>query len=136
MANLKLNQKFHGVALVETAIILPLVLLLCMGVIEYGWMFIKASTLNHAARNAARVAIRPDATPGQVRAAVNSVLGTAGMLGYTLTSSPSDLSGVRPGDSITVSLSIPYSRLALTHLPLLPVPQQLYSSVTMAKEGL
>ena len=55
-----------GAALVEMAIVIPVLLLLTLGLIEYGWVFYKVSQLNQAARHGVRTAVRPDATTDNV----------------------------------------------------------------------
>jgi Flp pilus assembly protein TadG len=53
------NQK--GAALIEFAIILPLILLLVFGAIEFGFLFYNKQVLTNASREAARAAIvKPD----------------------------------------------------------------------------
>lgn len=54
----------RGAALVEMAFIAPMVLLLLMGVVEFGWKFGEATELRHAGREAARYAAvsAPDLT--------------------------------------------------------------------------
>src|SRR5205814_7116285 len=49
-------------ALVEMAIAMPLLCMLTLGLIEYGWVFLRVSQINQAARHGVRVAVRPDAT--------------------------------------------------------------------------
>lgn len=44
-----------GQALVEFALILPILLLLVVGIIDYGWLFMAKITTNNAAREAARL---------------------------------------------------------------------------------
>ena len=46
----------RGAAAVEFALIAPLLLLLVFGIIDFGWMLMKASLVNNATRDAARVA--------------------------------------------------------------------------------
>jgi len=46
-----------GVAALEFALVLPMLLLLVFGTIEYGWMINRETNLNHAAREGAREGI-------------------------------------------------------------------------------
>lgn len=71
------NQK--GAALLETAITLPLVLLVSVSIFEFGRAYQTWQVLTNAAREGARVAILSDATDGQVTAAVRNYL-TSGQL--------------------------------------------------------
>lgn len=46
----------RGSVIVEAALITPIFLLLVFGIIDYGWMLMKANVVNNAARDAARMA--------------------------------------------------------------------------------
>jgi Flp pilus assembly protein TadG len=48
------TSKERGAAMVEMALILPILFLLCFGVLEYGYRFMKQSELNNFAYIAAR----------------------------------------------------------------------------------
>src|SRR5437773_9736800 len=91
----------QGAALVEMAIVMPLLLLITLGLIEYGWVFLRVAQINQAARQGVRAAVRPDATDAQVTSNVSSMMNDAGMKnsGYTLTHT--DLA-VAVGQPITV----------------------------------
>lgn len=56
---MKINQtkKNHGAALVEFAIVLPLLLLLVVGMIEFGLLFYNKQVLTNSSREGARAAI-------------------------------------------------------------------------------
>ena len=58
----------RGVALIEFALVLPILLLLVLGIIEFGWIYNGYITLTGAAREGARVA----AIDGDYVQAVNS----------------------------------------------------------------
>lgn len=66
------NQK--GAALLETAITLPLVLLVCVSIFEFGRAYQTWQVLTNAAREGARVAILSDATDAQVTSAVTAYM--------------------------------------------------------------
>lgn len=52
-----LHKNENGQSLVEFALVLPILLLLVLGVIEFGWLLNGKITLNSAAREGARVAV-------------------------------------------------------------------------------
>lgn len=123
--------------LVEAAMVLPLVMLLTMGVIEYGWMIYNQQLVTNAARHGARVAVRPDATSAEVQNQVLAVM-TQGRLagrGYTLTCNPTDVAAAAAGDPVVVTVNQPYVNIRLLGIPLIPVPNNLSTVVTMLKEG-
>jgi len=127
------NIKYKGTAIVEAAIVFPLLIMLTVGVIAYGWLFLKAHQLANAARVGARVAIRADSTMSEVTTAVNTVMADARITGYSLSVTPGVT--VNPGLPIEVKLTVPSSNVALLNTSLLPMPANLGASVTMAKEG-
>jgi|GEM_PF-868776 len=128
-----------GVVLVETAIILPLLLTLTFGVIEYGWLFLKCQEITNAARQGARVAIRADATTAEARGEVESLLRSAGLgdSGYSVTFEPADVSfnGVDSGEAVTVRVTVADPGETVALIGLLPMPSRVGASVAMAKEG-
>lgn len=130
------NSKRRGLALIELAIVLPLLLAITFGVMEYGWMFLKANQIANAARQGARVGARPNATAATITTAVNNAM-TAGSMptsAYTITITPANPSTLLSGQQLTVRVRATYANIDLG-LPLIPVPTNLTSQVTMAREG-
>ena len=52
----KLRRSENGQAMVEMALVLPILLLLVGGIIDFGWLFYNKLALNNAAREGARYA--------------------------------------------------------------------------------
>jgi Flp pilus assembly protein TadG len=125
-----------GLAAVEAALLLPLVCLMLFGMIEYGWIFLKAQELNSAAREGARMAIIQSATSAEVIAKCDAMMADAGLggSGYTLTLSPADISTLTPGQTLSVSITVPFSNIELIGMPSLLVPTTIGGSTSMAKE--
>jgi Flp pilus assembly protein TadG len=71
------NQR--GAALIETAVTLPLVLLVSVSIFEFGRAYQTWQVLTNAAREGARVSILTDQTDSQVTAAVRNYM-TSGRL--------------------------------------------------------
>ena len=131
------NDRQRGVSTVEMAIVLPLLLVLILGTIEYGWMFLHAQQVTNAARQGARTAVLPYSTNTTVETAVGSLMTAAGMgdSGYTLTLTPEDIGDVVPHQNVNVEVTVPYANITLIGVPFVPVPAVLRGSVTMVKEG-
>ena len=53
----------RGNAVLETALVLPILLALSFGLVEFGYFFYVKHNMQGAAREGARVAITPSATP-------------------------------------------------------------------------
>jgi Flp pilus assembly protein TadG len=132
----KTNQpRSRGAAMVEMAIVLPVLLILTLGVMEYGWIFMKVSQINQAARHGVRTAVRPGATEQNVKDAVAAMMLTDVGLQpdkYTLTYTNI---AVAVGQPVTVQINVNYNQISLTGTGFLPVPDQLQGRGTMVKEG-
>src|SRR5215208_1967088 len=75
--NLRKNQR--GAALIETAVTLPLILLVSVGIFEFGRAYQTWQVLTNAAREGARVAVLLDATDDQVKATVRTYITDGGL---------------------------------------------------------
>src|SRR5215467_10490069 len=60
----------RGQALIETALVLPLLLLVAVGIFEFARAYQTYQVLTNAAREGARLAILPDSTTSDVQARV------------------------------------------------------------------
>lgn len=133
--------KRSGVSTVEFALVLPLLLLLTLGAIRYGHLFLKAQQITNAARHGARTAVRPDASPAGVLGAVDNLMTVAGMgeSNYNVTLTPADVTAPQMGESVTVRVTVPCANIDVLHVPLFtdlePDNWSLGATVTMAKEG-
>jgi Flp pilus assembly protein TadG len=119
---------------------LLILMLLTMGAVEYGWFFLKQQQITNAARQAARVASTAEATNATVDAQITTLMNSYGMgsTGYSKTFSwgnTTEISTISRGTSVSVNISVPYSKITITNFKLLPMPANLQSTVAMAKEG-
>jgi len=129
--------RYRGVAILEAALVFPLLLLLTFGAIEYGWLFLKAQQITNAARQGARVGIRPDATNTDVLDTISVLMTKAEMAdkGYRVDFPLGDVSSFSVGEALEVQVTVPCANIAIINIPLLPLPENLGASVTMSKEG-
>ena len=88
-----------GVALIEAAFILPLLLLLAMGMLDFGRAFHAKHVLDEAAREGCRVAVVTSPDPDIVDARVNSVLSAAGLAATSV-----DVAGPDAARMVTVTV--------------------------------
>ena len=132
-------RRRRGSTLVEAAIVLPLLILVIFGLIEYGSLLLRLQQIENVTRQAARYAATPDATQSATTTLVSTLMTTAGMPNssshYTVTTSPTDIGTAVRGDRITVTVSITYTNIAITRSSLIPVPTTVSRTVVMAKEG-
>ena len=136
MAHLNTARRGHrGIAAIEMALLLPLMLTLVFGMIEYGSLFWRAQQVATAARNGARRGVMVGATATDVTTAVDQTMLQSGMgsTHYTVTLTPPNPASLASGGSFTVKVTVPYADIKLTGFPV-PVPTQVVRQVTMAKE--
>jgi Flp pilus assembly protein TadG len=69
----------QGAELIETALTLPLILLVVIGIIEFGFVFQKYEVVTNAAREGARVLVLPAFGPDDAVARVEQYLTAAGL---------------------------------------------------------
>ncbi len=119
------SRRARAAAIVEFAVVLPLLLTILFGIIEYGYVFMVRLTVEHAAREGCRVASLSTSTPADVTARVASAM--AG-LPYTL----STTTGVCQE---TVTITVPYADVSLTGGFFGSPSGDLEGATTMRKEG-
>ena len=127
----------RGLALIEAALLIPLLLTLLIGLLEYGWLFFKFQQVNGAARHGARIGVVAGSSQAGVQAAIDQMMADSGLAGsgYAVTYS-SDPGAMLPGDTLTVTVTVSYTNIELTGFPLIPVPANLVGSTSMVKEGI
>ena len=125
-------RRSRGTALVEMALVGMILIYLTLGGAEYAVIFLKKQQLLNAARQASRLASTPDATDSKVNSLINTLMTSYGMSsGYTTTLSPTDVASVATGQTVSVQISINYTRIT----PIIPTPSTLTATVVMEKEG-
>ena len=143
----------RGAATVEMAIVFPLLLMLTLGGIRYGWLFLKWQQITNAARYATRIAIRADATVGEVSGAIDTLFdpNRADISGHTVKFYKTEyVDGAEVlteifdvsedvGVPITVEITVPHENVDIMIVPLVtdlePDGWKLGASTTMTKEG-
>ena len=99
----------RAAAVVELAVVLPLVLTLLFGIIEFGWVFMVSQTLTTAAREACRVAILEGSTDQEITTKIDQYMTHTGVDGYIV-----NISHATPGDPTEViTLIVPYADISL-----------------------
>lgn len=146
MANVVRHKTRRGIAAVEAAIMMPIVLLMTFGLLTYAWVFIRSGQINNAARQGARIAARADSTTQSVEDHVTALMANAGIpfsagsdLAIVETPlPPPDPDSPSPGTTVTVTITVDYRGTAAELIPMgafMPVPNTLKSEATMFKEG-
>lgn len=135
------NSRLRGLATVEAALILPILLILTFGMIEYSWMFLKDQNITNAARAGARVGATADGTNTQITTQVDSLMTSYNLQnsGYTTSIKVNGAAGQAgtavKGAMIEVEITVPYANMQVTGMSIFPVPNTLHAKVAMKKEG-
>ncbi len=123
----------RGAAVVETAVIAPILILGMLGMMEVGYAFMVRQTVTMASREGARAASLPGGSLTDVNAAVDAVMGSANLTGYTTTS---NIDTVTPTDlEVWVGVSIPLNRVSWTGQLFGGGSFDISSTTTMRREG-
>lgn len=106
----------RGVAMLEMAIVLPILLLLLLGILELGRVVMIYQIATNATREAARRAIVPGATDSTVLSTCNTYLDRGGISStgrsvqiLNAGGSSSSLATIRSKETVTVRAVIPFS---------------------------
>jgi Flp pilus assembly protein TadG len=140
---MKLNRKARredGAAMVEMALVTPLLLLLVFGIIEFGWLFGQFNEIRHAVRETARYAAvsNPDkdgdgnvTSDDVVLTACNALnLPTGSIVNVEVTAS-----GARDvGDNATVTITASVPSLSNAPIVTLFLPDELANSAEFRLE--
>lgn len=100
----------RGATAVEFAVVLPLLMLLLFGIIEFGMTFWRAQSLEAAAREGARIASLSQSTRSDITAAVDNAIGGAPFASaptVAVTPDQSQPCNLRSGQTVTVTVNAP-----------------------------
>jgi Flp pilus assembly protein TadG len=131
----------RGVAVLETALVMGILIMLSFGTAEYGYFFFVKNTLAGAARDGARAAIPSSAANSDVITAISIVMTAAHIpsTNYTVTLSPSDISTATSGMPVTVTITCTWGIVGVTPLPVamggIPSTKQVTGVAVMRKES-
>jgi len=108
----------RGQALLETALTLPLVLLVAVSIFEFGRAYQTSQVLTNAAREGARIAVLPNANPADVQARVvaymrGGQLGNADRATVSVNQAATMSIGASTASASVVTVNYPFSFLVL-----------------------
>ncbi len=141
----KVRSDRRGASAVEMAIVLPLLLLMIFGIIEFGRAIMVHQVLVNAAREATRRAVIPGATDAQVMARITNYMNGAGISGYsvtlkidgtvaTLDGSSSSITNAASKSAIGIGISVPHSQVSFGIISLISSNRNFSAGVEMRKE--
>ncbi|NNE00362.1 MAG: pilus assembly protein [Pirellulaceae bacterium] len=114
MASKKRNlaSRRTGAAVVEFAIVAPLMIMFTFGLIEIGRISMVKQTATHASREGARAAVHPLATQSSVEQRVDEELMPLSLDNATVEIDPGALEAIEPGELVTVRVRIDISTVS------------------------
>ena len=126
----------RGNAVLEAALVVPILLYLAFGTVEFGYFFYVKNNVQGAAREGVRASIPPGATNTDVTSAISSQMTAAGLQssGYTVTTTPSNISGLAPGTTVTVNVQCTWGTVGLRPLQLISAAKLVKGQAVMRKE--
>jgi Flp pilus assembly protein TadG len=139
MGRLRRVDRRRAAALVEFAVVLPLLLTVLFGIIEFGQLFKVRLSAQQAAREACRIAVlQSTAKPysdsgGPVMQKISQIMTAAGVSTYSagMVNIVEDSSG---DPSVSVTITVPYDDVKLTGF-LHVITSDITGSCSMRKEG-
>ena len=128
------RPRARATAIVEFAVVLPLLLTILFGIIEYGWMFMVRQTLQNAAREGCRIAVLQTSTEPYtgVETRIDQVLSPTGLTSHSIEMEHAD--GLTTCDE-TVTIIVPREDVSLLGGFFGNFTNDLVGSCTMRKEG-
>jgi Flp pilus assembly protein TadG len=107
----------RGTAMLEVALTLPLVLLVAVGIFEFGRAYETMQVLTNAAREGARVAVLPNQQPDAVKTRVNAYLASGGLNTcdpcIAVTATQISIGGASTASGSKVTVNYPFSFMVL-----------------------
>ena len=126
----KFGKRQEGQSVVEFALVLPIFILLLMGMIEFGRIWMTMNVLSSASREGARIAAVTGPDASRVTNTVQNALSAA-----NLPSGIVSINGPNANSEVTVTVRITYTSITGGVVPGLASPMQLTRSTTMRWEG-
>lgn len=126
----------RGASAVEFALLLPLLMIILFGIIEFGMALYRQAILTNASREGARLGIVqsvPAITNAQINARIDTYLTAAGIAPGSVTRAILLIVSVT-GIPVTVSLTLPYTYVVLPGLTGIAPTINLVASTVMSHE--
>ncbi len=133
----------RGGALIEMAIVFPILTIMSFGLIEFGQYFYAKHVLQSAAQIGARSAIVDDATHAKMTSEIDRVMASAGFesANYTVTvrnasngATIGNIANASRGTSMKVTVSCPFDDVGVRPLGFIAAHRQVVGVTTMIKE--
>ena len=132
----KAHNKYarRATAVVETAVMAPLMVTAMFGMMEVGYAFMIKQTVTLASREGARAAALPGGTTTDIQSAVDHAMAGPNLDGYAVTTNLSTMEASET--EVWVEVSIPFNRVSFTGHLMGGGSFNITSRTTMRREGI
>lgn len=127
-------RRRRGAAVVEMAIVAPILITMLFGIIEFGWVFSLKQAMTNAAREGCRVATMQGSADSDITGAINTYLSGTGLAAAHYTTTLTHATANSPSE--VVAISVPYSNVSLMGGYFGGTSWTIGSRCTMRKEGM
>jgi Flp pilus assembly protein TadG len=134
------RRKRRGAAVVEFAVVAPVFILLIFGMIEVGRAIMVEQILTNAAREGARIAVLDSTTPthdtivAKVRTYCSDMGITVNLGEVVVNPTEPTASSCKNGDPVSVTVTVPYSRVSWVAAPFFMRSKSLTARAVMRRE--
>jgi Flp pilus assembly protein TadG len=119
----RLVKNERGAALLETAITIPIILLIAVGIFEFGRAYQTSQVLTNAAREGARIAILSETTDAQVQTVVRDYMTSGGLPNSATADVDIDRNvGLGTNSASRVTISYPFQFIVLNPIVRMVTP--------------
>jgi Flp pilus assembly protein TadG len=132
----------RGSSVLDMALVLPILLALSFGTVEFGYYLFVKHNMQAAAREGARAAIVPSAVQSDVTTAVANVMSAAGLSASGYTTTVTDTSGnainvstATAGTAIKVTVQCTWGTVGVRPLGVISSTKAVIGTTVMRKEG-
>ncbi len=138
-----LGKDESGANAVEFALVAPVLIILMLGIIQFGMILYTHNNMVQAAREASRILAKEDTTEAEAIAVANTQLGFSGLT-FTVTAcspviglggGPPCTAPLDPSTDVSVTITVPLSQASLIDILGLFETGDLEATVTMNKES-
>ena len=126
----------RGNAVLEAALVIPILLALAFGTVEFGHYFYIKHNLQGAASAGVRAALPEGAKNSDVQSAVADVMEASGLAssGYGVVITPGDVSNAAAGAKITVTVQASWGTVGVRPLGIIPASKNVRGVAVMRRE--
>ncbi len=125
------KRNSRAAAVVEMAVVLPVLLTILFGIIEFGWTFMVYQSITNAAREGCRVAVLEGSTDTDISSRVDNYMELIGINNYQLNITHS----TQNDPTETVVVRVPYTEVSLLGGYFGPTDFDIAGKASMRKEG-